>query len=81
MNGLIYIHLRFIARLVEKVRPDVKVFNIKFLTAPWYLSSMSKFYPDVYGKIKNEADEYLKVYRKRVVRLLPLNLQRLLKHS
>ena len=25
---------------------------------------MSKFYPDVYGKIKNEADEYLKVYGK-----------------
>lgn len=51
-------------QLVEKLRPDVKVFNIKFLSAPWYLNTISKYYPDVYENIKPEADEYLKVYDK-----------------
>ena len=49
-------------QLVEKVRPDVKVFNIKFLSAPWYLKTISKYYPDIYELIKPEAEEYIKVY-------------------
>ena len=49
-------------QLVEKVRPDVKVFNIKFLSAPWYLKTISKYYPEIYEMIKPEAEEYIKVY-------------------
>ncbi len=46
----------------EKIRPDVKVFNIKFLAAPWYLGSMSRYYPDVYENIKTEAEDYIRSY-------------------
>jgi len=48
-------------QLVEKVRPDVKVFNIKFLSSAWYLKTISKYYPELYGLIKPEAEEYIKV--------------------
>jgi len=47
---------------VENIRPDVKIFNIKFLAVDWYLRMIEKFYPDIYSTIKPEADEYLKVY-------------------
>lgn len=49
-------------QLAEKLRPDVMVFNIKFLAVDWYLKTISKFYPGLYEKIRPEADEYLKVY-------------------
>ncbi len=45
---------------VEKVRGDVKVFNVKFLSSLWYLDMIKKYYPDVYANIKNEAEEYSK---------------------
>lgn len=47
---------------VENIRPDVKIFNIKFLAVNWYLKMIEKFYPDIYSSIKPEADEYMKVY-------------------
>jgi len=47
---------------VEKLRPDIKVFNVKFLSAPWYLETIKKYYPDVYVNIQTEADEYIKTY-------------------
>jgi hypothetical protein len=47
---------------VEKIRPDVKVFIVKFLAAPWYLDMIKKFYPDVYESIETEAEEYVKFY-------------------
>ncbi len=49
-------------QLAAKQRQDVKVFNIKFLAVEWYLKTISKFYPDLYEKIRPEAGEYLKVY-------------------
>ena len=49
-------------QLVEKIRPDVKVFNVKFLSASWYLKTISKYYPELYALIKPEAEEYIKVY-------------------
>jgi tetratricopeptide (TPR) repeat protein len=49
-------------QLAEKQRPDVKIFNIKFLAVNWYLKTITKFYPELYESIKPEAEEYLKVY-------------------
>lgn len=49
-------------QLAEKLRPDVKIFNIKFLAVDWYLKTISKFYPDLYEGIRPQAEEYLKVY-------------------
>ncbi|HMQ79392.1 MAG TPA: DUF2723 domain-containing protein [Ignavibacteria bacterium] len=49
-------------QLAEGLRPDVKIFNIKFLAVDWYLKTISKFYPDLYEGIRPQADEYLKVY-------------------
>jgi hypothetical protein len=48
---------------VEKLRPDVKVFIIKFLAAPWYLGMIKKYYPDVYDVVRPEADEYINSYK------------------
>jgi tetratricopeptide (TPR) repeat protein len=47
---------------VEKLRPDVKVFNVKFLSAVWFLETLKKHYPDVYEVFKPEAEEYIKTY-------------------
>ncbi len=52
----------FYYQLVEKMRPDVKVLNVKFLSVPWYLETVSKFYPDIYEGIKTQAEEYIAVY-------------------
>lgn len=52
----------FYYQLVEKIRPDVKVLNVKFLSVPWYLETVRKFYPDIYEGIKTQADEYIAVY-------------------
>ncbi len=49
-------------QLVEKIRTDVMIINIKFFSLPWYLKSISKYYPDVYSLIKNEAEEYIHSY-------------------
>ncbi len=49
-------------QLAEKLRPDVKIFNIKFLAVEWYLKTISKFYPELYEGIRPQAEEYLKVY-------------------
>ncbi|NOS84197.1 MAG: DUF2723 domain-containing protein [Ignavibacteria bacterium] len=49
-------------QLAEKQRPDVRIFNIKFLAVDWYLKTISKFYPELYESIKPEAEEYLKVF-------------------
>lgn len=49
-------------QLVEKIRPDVMIVNIKFFSLPWYLISLSKYYPDVYSLIKAEAEEYIHSY-------------------
>ncbi|MCI0449956.1 MAG: DUF2723 domain-containing protein [Chlorobi bacterium] len=61
---------------VEKLRPDVKVFIIKFLAAPWYLDMIKKYYPDVYENIKTEAEEYVRFYsgdeKSRVLKLTAL---------
>ena len=51
-------------QLAGKTRTDVKVFIIKFLAAPWYLKTISKYYPDVYENIKTEAEEYISAYDK-----------------
>jgi hypothetical protein len=52
----------FYYQLVDHVRQDVKVLNVKFLSVPWYLFSVQKYYPDIYEGIKSQADEYLAVY-------------------
>jgi len=48
-------------QLVEKQRPDVKVFNIKFLAVNWYLKTIEKYYPELYKNIKPEAEAYISV--------------------
>lgn len=48
-------------QLAEKMRPDVKVFNVKFLTAGWYLNMIKKFHPEIYSLIQKEADDYIRV--------------------
>lgn len=47
---------------VEKMRGDVKVFNVKFLSVMWYLDNIKKYYPDVYENIKSEIEDYKKFY-------------------
>jgi hypothetical protein len=47
---------------VELFRPDVKVFNVKFLSAPWYLESIRKYYPDIFQTVQVEAEEYIRSY-------------------
>jgi hypothetical protein len=47
---------------VEKIRPDVKVFDIKFLSATWYLEMIKKYYPDVYQNFSSDAEEYIRTY-------------------
>src|SRR4030095_7820137 len=49
---------------VEKLRQDVKVFNIKFLSVPWYIERIRKFYPDVYELVKTEAEDYTIAFNK-----------------
>lgn len=46
---------------VNHLRGDLKVFNVKFLSAPWYLEMIKKYYPDIYGNCKNEIDDYLSI--------------------
>lgn len=48
-------------QLAEKIRPDLKIFNIKFLSAKWYLNMIKKYHPELYEGVKNEAEEYIKV--------------------
>lgn len=48
-------------QLAEKQRPDVKVFNIKFLAVNWYLKTIEKYYPELYKNIKTEAEAYISV--------------------
>lgn len=52
----------FYYQLVEGIRPDVKVINVKFLSVPWYLETVRKFYPDIYEGFKPQAEEYIAVY-------------------
>jgi len=52
----------FYYQLAEGLRRDVKVLNVKFLSVPWYLETIRKFYPDIYEGIKQQADEYIAVY-------------------
>ncbi|MGH2575331.1 MAG: hypothetical protein ACRDFC_06495, partial [Ignavibacteria bacterium] len=47
---------------VEKIRADLKIFIVKFLSAPWYLETIKKYYADVYNNCKNEIEEYIKSY-------------------
>ena len=47
---------------VSKVRGDVKVFNVKFLSVPWYLDMIKKYYPDIYESCKTEIISYTKTY-------------------
>ncbi len=44
---------------VGKLRGDVKVFNVKFLSVSWYLNMIKKYYPDVYETCKEEIDGYI----------------------
>jgi hypothetical protein len=44
---------------VNKLRGDVKVFNVKFLSVSWYLNMIKKYYPDVYKNCKEEIDGYI----------------------
>ncbi len=44
---------------VGKVREDVKVFNVKFLSVSWYLDMIKKYYPDIYENCKPEIESYL----------------------
>ncbi len=44
---------------VAKVRQDVKVFNVKFLSVAWYLNMIKKYYLDVYSSCKEEIDGYI----------------------
>lgn len=46
----------------EHKRQDVKIFNVKFLSVPWYLENIRKYYPDVYSACSSEIEDYLKVY-------------------
>ena len=46
----------------EKLRGDIKVFNVRFLSAPWYLDMIKKYYPDVYEDCKTEINEYINAY-------------------
>ena len=39
---------------------DVKAFNVKFLSAPWYLEGIKKYYPDVYKNCSVEIEDYIK---------------------
>jgi len=52
----------FYYQLAEGLRRDVKVLNVKFLSVPWYLETIRKFYPDIYEGIKQQADDYIAVY-------------------
>lgn len=47
---------------VSKVRDDVKVFNVKFLSVPWYLDMIKKYYPDIYEPCKTEIKSYTETY-------------------
>lgn len=47
---------------VEKLRSDVKVFNVKFLSVLWYLENIKKYYPDIYENVKNEIEDYRRLY-------------------
>jgi hypothetical protein len=48
-------------QLVEKQRPDVKIFNIKFLAVNWYLKTIEKYFPELYKNIKTEAEAYMNI--------------------
>jgi hypothetical protein len=43
---------------VEHFRQDIKIFNIKFLSVPWYIETIKRYYPDVYKNVENEAEFY-----------------------
>ena len=45
---------------VTGVRRDLKIFNIKFLSVPWYLQNIKKFNPEIYEACKPEMEDYIK---------------------
>ena len=47
---------------VSNLRGDVKVFNVKFLSVPWYLDMIKKYYPDIYEPCKTEIKSYTGTY-------------------
>jgi hypothetical protein len=46
----------------EHKRQDLKIFNAKFLSVPWYLENIKKYYPDVYKTCSTEIEDYIKSY-------------------
>lgn len=49
-------------QLAEKLRPDVKIFNIKFLVLNWYLNSINNHYPETFNLFNQQANEFLSNY-------------------
>lgn len=47
---------------VEHFRQDIKIFNVKFLSVPWYLDMIKKYHPDIYANIQKEAEFYKSDY-------------------
>lgn len=47
---------------VSKIRGDVKIFNVKFLSVPWYLDMIKKYYPDIYQSCKTGIKSYTESY-------------------
>ncbi len=59
---------------VQKLRGDVKIFNVKFLSVPWYLNTIKKYYPDVYENCRRDFDEYISTVENGTASPQKLNL-------
>lgn len=46
----------------EGKRQDLKIFNIKFLSVPWYLEVIKKYHPAVYQNCSKEIDDYIRSF-------------------